>query len=256
MADNMDAMEERNHQTLSDIKNLQKVEQDLYDSLEQEGQTLSAEQKTSIINKINEISQMRVNLYSNLQDMYSFLKTNVSNSRTTLAEQMMALDIVENELSEAKRRLQLLEDEKYNKLRLVEINTYYGEKYNANANVMKSIVFMCIPIIIISILANSNLLPQVISGALIFIILVFGIIYIIYQLIDISNRDNMNFQEYDWNFNAKDAPAQNESADATNPWEKPILPMCNPLSTVEDSISSTSTSTSTTTSTTTSSSSV
>ena len=237
----MDAMEERNHQTLSDIKNLQKVEQELYDSLEQQGQTMTPEQKTSTINKINEISQMRVNLYSNLQDMYSFLKTNVSNSRTTLAEQMMALDIVDNELNEAKRRLQLLEDEKNNKLRLVEINTYYGKKYNANANIMKSIVFICVPVIILSILANSGLLPQIISGALIFIILVFGIIYIIYQLIDISNRDNMNFDEYDWNFNVKDAPAQNESSDMTNPWEKPLLPMCTP---VEDSSSSSSSSSS------------
>ena len=33
--DNMNTMEERTHQTLSDIKKLQKVEQELYDNLEQ-----------------------------------------------------------------------------------------------------------------------------------------------------------------------------------------------------------------------------
>ena len=228
--DNMNTMEERTHQTLSDIKKLQKVEQELYDNLEQT-QNMSPEEKTTTINKINEISQMRVNLYANLQDMYSFLNTNVSNSRTTLAEQMMALDIVENELGDAKRRLQLLEDEKYNKLRLVEINTYYGKKYNANANVMKTIVIICIPIIILSILVNNGLIPSVVSNTLIFIILVLGVIYIIYQLIDISNRDNMNYDEYDWNFNIKDAPAQNENPDETNPWKKPQVPMCQPTTT-------------------------
>lgn len=229
-ADNMNTMEERTHQTLSDIKKLQKVEQELYDNLEQT-QNMSPEEKTTTINKINEISQMRVNLYANLQDMYSFLKTNVSNSRTTLAEQMMALDIVENELSDAKRRLQLLEDEKYNKLRLVEINTYYGKKYNANANVMKTIVIICIPIIILSILVNNGLIPRVVSNTLIFIILVLGVIFIIYQLIDISNRDNMNYDEYDWNFNINAAPPQNENPDETNPWEKPVIPMCEPTTT-------------------------
>ena len=124
-SDDISAMQERNEQTLNDIKTLQQVELELYDTLEKNAtsNTMTPEQKDQLIKKINEISQMRINLYATLKDIYSFFQNNVSSSRITLAEQKMAIDIVENELNESKRRLQLLEEEKYNKLRLVEINT-------------------------------------------------------------------------------------------------------------------------------------
>ena len=35
-------------------------------------------------------------MYSNLKDVYSFFQTNVASSRTTLTEQIMAIDIVES----------------------------------------------------------------------------------------------------------------------------------------------------------------
>jgi hypothetical protein len=223
------SMQERNEQTLSDIKNLQQIEQELYDSLNDRYISsngtyhyLSSDQKDKIIGRINEISQMRVNLYSNLKDMYSFFQKNVASSNTTLAEQMMAIEIVENELAESKIRLQLLEDDKTNKLRQVEINTYYGKKYNAHSGIMKTIVIMCIPILIIAILSNNGILSNNITGLLIAIIIIIGIISIGSQIIDLSNRDNMNFDEYNWAFNPEDAPTDGTSA-LSDPWAMPSL---------------------------------
>ena len=97
------SMQDRNQQTLADIANLQQIEQELYSSLEKNAttNTLTQEEKDQIISKINEISQMRINLYANLKNTYTFFQKNVSSSRTTLAEQMMAIDIVENELNES-----------------------------------------------------------------------------------------------------------------------------------------------------------
>jgi hypothetical protein len=215
------SMQERNEQTLSDIQNLQQIEQELYDSLS--NNSLTSDQKDTIISRINEISQMRVNLYSNLKDMYSFFQKNVASSNTTLAEQMMAIEIVENELEESKRRLQLLEDDKNNKLRQVEINTYYGKKYNAHSGIMKTIVIMCVPILIVAILSNNGILPNNISGLLIAIIIIIGVISIGSQIIDLSNRDNMNFDEYNWAFNPNDAPTDNTSTLTSDPWAMPTL---------------------------------
>jgi hypothetical protein len=219
------SMQERNEQTLSDIKNLQQIEEELYDSLDMNtsSTTMTPEQKNTIISKINEISQMRINLYANLKDMYSFFQKNVSSSNTTLAEQMMAIDIVENELNDSKRKLQLLEDDKNNKLRLVEINTYYGKKYNAHSGIMKTIVVMCIPILIVSILANNGILPNNITALIIAIIIIIGVIYIGSQIIDMSNRDNMNFDEYNWAFNTADAPSDGTSSNPTDPWVIPTI---------------------------------
>ena len=58
------SMQDRNQQTLADIANLQQIEQELYSSLEKNAttNTLTQEEKDQIISKINEISQMRINL--------------------------------------------------------------------------------------------------------------------------------------------------------------------------------------------------
>jgi hypothetical protein len=147
-------MNERSEQTLIDIQSLQAIEKELYANLEKNNgkDVLTPDEKTQIINKINEISQMRINLYATLKNNYSFYQKNVSSSRNTLQEQTQAVNIVEQELNESKKKLQLLEDEKYNKLRLVEINTYYGKTYNAYAAIMKIIVAVCIPVLILAIL--------------------------------------------------------------------------------------------------------
>jgi hypothetical protein len=226
MSTNIDIsnMEEYNEQTLSDISNLQQIEQELYNTLETNANnnTLTDDQKTQMISKIYEISQMRINLYDNLKNNYGFLKDNVASSRITLDEQIIAIDIVENELQEAKKRLQILQDEKYNKLRQVEINTYYGKKYNSHTDVMKIIVLMCIPILIVSFLANMVFLPDGLYFWSIIVIISIGVICIGYKLIDNYTRDNMNYDEYDWGFDSSKAPSS-KSTNAINPWTVPSL---------------------------------
>jgi hypothetical protein len=231
MSNNIDYsnMEEKNEQTLLDIKNLQKIEQNLYISLETNANnnTLTDEEKSQIINKINEISQMRINLFDTLKDTYSFFKTNVASSRITLDEQIVALEIVENELAQAKLRLQMLQDEKTNKLRQVEINTFYGKRYDSHTDVMKIIVMMCIPILILGLILNTGILPETIGLALIALVIAIGVIAIGYKLLDIIKRDNMNYDEYDWGFNEKDAPKDDiDTGLIINPWTTPTLPKC------------------------------
>jgi len=218
---NFDSLQERNQQVLYNISQLQGQERTLYSSLDDV--TLSSEQKKQIINQINEISQMRTNLYASLKDTYSFYQKNVSTSKNTLGQSMEAIDILENELNQSKIRLNLLEDQKYNKLRLVEINTYYGKRYNAHSGLMKTIVIICIPIIILTILANKEILPPKLYAFLMGLILLLGIMSIGSQLIDISSRDNMNWDEYYWYFNKDKAPSDTTIGDITNPWEKNSL---------------------------------
>jgi hypothetical protein len=218
-----DSLQERNQQVLNNISQLQIQEKDLYTSLD--NVTLSTEQKQQIINKINEISQIRMNLYATLTDTYSLYQKNVSASRNTLGQSMEAIDILENELNQSKIKMNLLEEQKYNKLRLVEINTYYGKRYNAHSKLMKTIVIICIPIIILTILVNKGILFTKLYAFLLALILVFGIWSIGTQLIDIGSRDNMNWDEYYWYFDKSKAPSDtiepstNSSTNSSNdPW--------------------------------------
>ena len=216
---NFDSLQERNQQVLNNISQLQTQEKELYNSLEDV--SLSSEQKQQIINRINEISQMRINLYAGLKDMVSFFQKNVSTSRNTSDQSMEAVDILENESNQSKRRMNLIEDQKNNKLRLVGINTYFGKRYNAHSKLMKTIVILCIPIIILSILANKGILPSNIYGLLMVIILVIGCVIIGLQLIDMSNRSNMNWDEYSWYFDKDSAPTdstEGSSSSSSDPW--------------------------------------
>ena len=221
---NFDSLQERNEQVLNNISQLQTQERDLYKSLDDV--SLSTEQKQFIINRINEISQMRMNLYAGLKDMYSHYKENVSASKSTLGQSIAAVDILENELNESKIKLNLIEDQKFNKLRLVEINTFFGKRYNAHSKLMKTIVIICIPVIILSVLANKGILPINIYKLLTGIILVIGGIIIGLQIIDIFNRDNMNWDEYDWYFDKSNAPSSStyqDSSENANPWSTPSI---------------------------------
>ena len=220
-------MNERSEQTLTDIQSLQEIEKELYANLEKNNgkNVLTPEEKTQIINKINEISQMRINLYATLKNGYSFYQKNVSSARNTLQEQSQAVNIVEQELNESKKKLQLLEDEKFNKLRLVEINTYYGKSYHANTAVMKIVVAVCIPVLILSLLSNNQIIPRIWYGLLSSIIIITGIILIGYILINLSNRSNSNFDEYNWKFNPADiAPSgTTDTNTSSSPWSIPGL---------------------------------
>ena len=192
-------------QIISNIKNMQTNEMQLYVSLD--NQNLTADQRTDIINRIEQIGQTRQTLYNSLNNMASSYQQNVSTSQKTIQQQLFAIDIVENELNEAKGRMKLLENKKYDKLRLVEINTYYGKQFSAHKDIVKIIVLVCILLLIVIILGKKEIIPRNIYIALNTIIIVIGIIIIGTKMMDLSNRDNMNFDEYDWYFDKTKAPS-------------------------------------------------
>jgi len=218
-----DNLQGRNDQIINQIKTLQTTEMKLYDSLE--SRSLNSDQQKQIIDRINQISQMRINLYASLKDMYSYYQQDVSDSRNTMNNQMVSVDVIENELNDSKRRLNLLEAQKNNKIRLVEINTFYGKQYDAHKQIMQIVVIICIPVLILSVLANKGILPPKLNTLLIGIIIIIGLFIIGAKIIDLSNRDNMNFDEYNWYFNKDEAPTTSTEEDTntsgSDPWETP-----------------------------------
>jgi hypothetical protein len=216
MSDNSN-VQNNNQQILNDIQSLQSMEQQLVSSLES-NPNLTSEQQQQIISKINQISNMRINLYKTLSGINSFFQTALSSSQNTLKEQTEVISIVENELNKSKAQLQLLQSEKDNKIRLVEINSYYGEKYAEHASLMKIIIFILIPVIVLTILYNNDILPGKIFYILIIIIAAIGGYFLWKTYISIVMRDTMNYQEYDWYFNPKTAPSVVSSSVTGDPW--------------------------------------
>jgi hypothetical protein len=210
-------VQENTTQILNDIQSLQTLEQELFNSLE-ENTGLTTEQQKKVVDKINSISKMRINLYETLNGVNSFFQNALANSKGTLTGQTSAIDIVEKELNSSKKRLKVLEEEKNNKIRLVEINDYYGQKYAEHSDLMKIIVIMLIPVLILAILHNKGILPTNFYYILITIIALIGGIFIWRTVFSIVLRDPMNYQEYSWYFDPSTAPTST-STSTKDPWE-------------------------------------
>ena len=163
---NLQKMQSGHEQTLGNIKNLQQMERDMYTKLDTSigNKSLSKTEQDAIIKKINELSEMRINLFQSLKDNYSYLSGNVANTRNDLVNQIATVGVIENELNNAKQTLTTLESEKSNKLRMVEINTYYSKRYEAQADIMKWLVLLCVPLLVLAVLMNKGIIPSALGG--------------------------------------------------------------------------------------------
>lgn len=202
---------EKNQQVLFGISQLQKTEKELYANLALPN--LSSIEKQRIINQINELSQMRMDMYSNLQNLYSSYQQNVNNLDTTLDVQMKAIDNMEDELNQVKIHLNSIDQMKIDKLRTVEINNYYAKRYNSYKNIMFVISLSCIPILLLTILSNKTIIPSNVYGLLVSLIVVISSYLIFKQYLDISNRDNINWDSYSWYFDKNNAPDPGDADD-------------------------------------------
>lgn len=196
LTNNTDA---RQKAILMNINNLQAMESKLYKQLEaaSAGDTDTAKQE-AIVKKINELSTMRVSMFQELDAMYRSMQGRVAQTRVDLVDQLTVTGVMEQELNNAKKNLNLIQTNKNNKMRLVEINTYYASKYKAQSGLMKLVIMVCIPLLILAVVSKKGWIPQNIANGLIAIVVVIGGIMIIRKAIDLSSRNNMNYDEYDW----------------------------------------------------------
>lgn len=189
--------EEQQLQILKNIDQLQSIEKALYADLQAPVPPTNAD---SIITRINQLSDIRLSLFKSLNYTYQTSQQNVNNSRTELVELLAVVNIVEEELNNAKTQLNQLYDIKHSKMRMVEINTYYGKQYMAQVRLLKLVIFVAVILLILAILWKKGFLSDAIAKICIGLVFGLGGFLIIRRLLDISTRDNMNYDAYNWNF--------------------------------------------------------
>jgi len=185
-------------QILKNIEQLQSIERELYTELEAPIPPANAD---SIITRINQLADIRISLFGSLNYTYKSLQKNVNNSRSELVQLLTVVNIVEEELNNAKKQMNQLYEIKHNKMRMVEINTYYGKQYQAQGRLLKLIILVVVLLLILAILLKKGFLSESVTKILMAIVIGFGGFLVVYRLIDISTRDNMNYDAYSWNFN-------------------------------------------------------
>ena len=206
-----------------DINKLLSMEQELLISLET-SPNLTLDQKKTFNDKINKITAIRINLYQTLSSTSGMYKGILDDSRDKLSVQTDAIQIMETELNNTKARLAVLNDDKNNKLRLVQINDYYGSMYSEQSDLMKIVIFTLIPIIILVVLRQRMLLfflPEIVYYILLVAISITGGVFFVLKAGNYMTRDDMNYQEFDWGFNKSSAPKSSGAA-STDPWSLPL----------------------------------
>jgi hypothetical protein len=192
------SMTSRQKAIMANIMNLQNIEKQLFDRLTV---TDDPETRTQLVVQINQISKARADLYANMNDFAGVMQTANAETRNAVRQQLVAAQVVESQMNNAKTMLASLKEDKSNKLRLVEINNYYGRKYEYQTDIMKIVIMACAPILVISILLKKGFIPETISTGIIVLIIVAGIIAVARKVMDLNRRNNMNFDQYDMPFN-------------------------------------------------------
>jgi len=184
-------------QMLTSVQNLQDAQKGLMNKF---ASASTQDERQSIVDEMNKNEALRTNILSSIGSASLVSNQNIVNKTNQLNTKKILRQVTNDELNATRKAIEEMQRGRAEKERAIEINTYYGKRFAAQADVMKIFIYMCIPVLFLAILANMGFVPNYISGFLIIAIIVIGIIYIYNAVSDISRRDDMNFDEYRWDF--------------------------------------------------------
>ena len=156
--------------------------------------------RTNIMNELEKNATLRASLLSSAGETALVQNQAIVTKKNDAASSHAMASLIRAEKQFAQDQAEEIQDIRNNKQRMIQLNTYYGKRFMAQAGVMKIFIYMCIPILILAVLANMGFLPNYIAGFAIIASIVVGIIFIYSAVSDINRRDKMNFDEYTWEF--------------------------------------------------------
>ena len=189
---------------LKAVGDLAENEQLLKEKLEQLsgsdlGQAQKVKQQTVIMAELKRNARVRAALLKTLPGMIQTTAAGVANSRGALANQLTVAEIMNHQLKEAEVGLGKVAGTQDNKMRMVEVNTYYSDQYQAQASLMKLIIIVSVAFLLIVILMKKKLIPTSVATTLLVGIVLIGAILIVMRYLNITSRSSMVFDEYEWN---------------------------------------------------------
>ena len=194
----------------TNIGELQNIQKKLFTDLEKlagSPDITSNSIQTQITDKfaqIDNLTKLRTNIFNTIKANYGITQSDYNIQRKSYAQQLVALQIIENDLTNTSEKLAdslLIRD---NAERMVGVNNYYTRRYEAHADIMKNIVFYCGIIIFVIFLMKMGVIGDMISSLLIIAALCFGIIIVGKKVWDLSSRNNIDYDKYNFPFNPKD----------------------------------------------------
>ena len=211
-------LSDKHEDTIKNIKDLQELEKYMFQNLQSLNKSSAGSvQESDIIKKrIEELSAMRVALFSQLKTMYKDQQQQTSTSRSNLADQLTMTKVIDNELTNAQKQLDSLEKEYKNKKRLVELSEYEYDRYSSHKNILKIIVYGILGVLAIVYLMSFSWFPASVGMLSICIIIAIVLIVISKRMLTNFTRTNLYWNKFA--FDKKLPPDDSGAEGKKNNW--------------------------------------
>lgn len=183
------------------VKDSQEKERQNYALLEENAASVAAgrpprytdQEREKIITEINKESETRKEYYT-LVDQLTRSQDSASRAADAVSQQQIEISrYLEASLNEAKRKFNEGEEKKQNQLKMVQINTYYGNLYQSYGTVARTAAILAVLLLIaLPFKATMPALASVWNKVVIY----GGGLYLFYIIIDFLMRRNDDFEEY------------------------------------------------------------
>ena len=186
---------------LDSINNIHAFEGKLFEDLESvENGGESSMTAMEIKGRISDLSKLRNQLYTDLNNILTSTQCNLADSRQNLADQIAMVDIVKKELDNAERAIKELEIIRNNRRRMVQITDYEKQRFGSHKNIFRTIAFCGLGVLISVYLVNAGWRSigkmGIVASIAIGVILTMGSIYYNWWRSGM-NWNRFNFGKYD-----------------------------------------------------------
>lgn len=150
--------------------------------------------------QIDNLTKLRSNIFETIKANYGITQSDYNIQRKSYAQQLVALNIIENDLTNTSSQLKNSITIRDNAERMVGVNNYYTRRYEAHADIMKHIIFYCGIIILAIFLMKMGIVTDEIASLIIIVALCFGVIIVGKKVYDLSRRNNVDYDKYNFPF--------------------------------------------------------
>ena len=184
---------------ISSIKELQGLEEYLFSQLEYVSKTTpnDTNQQNDIIAHINDLSNLRNDLFGQLGKIYVNLDKNSQIQRSALTDQITTANMMEQQMNNLKNDMGIIIDERKNKTRIVEIGEYEYLRYSAHKRAMQIVAFTSLAILFFFYTLKKDILQPALSKIGIMTAVSIGGVLVVKAVWDMVTRDNQNYNRFE-----------------------------------------------------------
>lgn len=155
-------------------------------------------QQNEILDKIRELSEVRLDLFKKLQERYSDVKEDLDTDKDNLKSQIAMVNVVEEQINNVKSNIKSMKQDKNNRLRMIELGNYEFKRYNVMKDIMRTLFIACLIVALSSIALQRGLLPSIVASSIIFVAFIASAVLVFYKMYDLSTRRVDDFDKYDF----------------------------------------------------------